>query len=279
MHKIISKKSTHLAKKYSNWPDQGSKPIAAETSYPVEEVLEVLQDENNNPLFLHVKLGYSSGNWWVRHSDWVTESEDWPHFPKLESSSLSPKQTKTSPPQTPIYFSQLDNYRDALRTCFSSSSAMLLKFYKPDAIQSDDDYIKTVFEIGDTTKANVQLEALSRYGLKCGFSMEKSILWLIKELEAGRPVVCGLLHRGPLSRPSGFGHYVLAYAYEPAEQVVMTHDPNGKYDWKKGRYMHESGHSGGSSQRWPLTVYEKRWTVEATKGNPDCGWALYAVKN
>ena len=37
------------------------------------------------------------------------------------------------------YFSQLDNYRDASRTCYSSSCAMLLDYVNPGAISGDDE--------------------------------------------------------------------------------------------------------------------------------------------
>ena len=58
-------------------------------------------------------------------------------------------------------FSQRDNYRDASRTCFSSSCAM---FWNTRAgtcpgDQGDDVYVQRVFEIGDTTDAYVQVKA------------------------------------------------------------------------------------------------------------------------
>lgn len=78
------------------------------------------------------------------------------------------KQSASNPLPTP-YQSQRDNYRDASRTCFSSSCAMLLMTLKPGVIHSDDEYIKTVFSIGDTTNSAVQLKALQHYGFNARF--------------------------------------------------------------------------------------------------------------
>jgi hypothetical protein len=62
---------------------------------------------------------------------------------------------RTAPPTPAVldvpYFNQVDNYRDAQRTCNSSSCAMCLAFLKPGSIKGDDEYVKKVFEIGDTT--------------------------------------------------------------------------------------------------------------------------------
>ncbi len=62
---------------------------------------------------------------------------------------------RTKPPTPEVlavpYYNQVDNYRDAHRTCNSSSCAMCLAFLKPGSIKGDDEYVKKVFAIGDTT--------------------------------------------------------------------------------------------------------------------------------
>ena len=54
---------------------------------------------------------------------------------------------RTKPPTPPVlnvpYYNQIDNYRDAQRTCNSSSCAMCLSFLKPGSIKGDDDYIRS----------------------------------------------------------------------------------------------------------------------------------------
>jgi hypothetical protein len=71
---------------------------------------------------------------------------------------------RTKPPTPAVlavpYFNQVDNYRDAHRTCNSSSCAMCLAFLKPGSIKGDDEYVKKVFAIGDTTDHAVQTKVL-----------------------------------------------------------------------------------------------------------------------
>ena len=47
---------------------------------------------------------------------------------------------------------------------------MALKTVRPDSIKGDDEYIiQTVFSIGDTTRAWVQVSALAKYGVSALF--------------------------------------------------------------------------------------------------------------
>jgi hypothetical protein len=91
---------------------------------------------------------------------------------------------RTKPPQPAVlavpYFNQVDNYRDAQRTCNSSSCAMCLAFLKPGSIKGDDEYVKKVFAIGDTTDHTVQTKVLNSYGVDSHFSYNLSFLTLIK---------------------------------------------------------------------------------------------------
>lgn len=119
------------------------------------------------------------------------------------------------------FFPQTDNYRDANRTCNSSACAMCLEYFKPGTLKGpkgDDAYIRKVFEIGDTTDHIVQTRVLASYGIKSSFSYSLTFADLDKELAAARPVVIGILHRGPLTAPTG-GHMC----------VVMGKLPNGDY--------------------------------------------------
>ena len=85
---------------------------------------------------------------------------------------------RTKPPTPEVlavpYFNQVDNYRDAHRTCNSSSCAMCLAFLKPGSIKGDDEYVKKVFENGDTTDHAVQTKVLAAYGVKSHFSYNHS---------------------------------------------------------------------------------------------------------
>ena len=140
--------------------------------------------------------------------------------------------TKQESPQSAYlnvpWFPQTDNYRDANRTCNSSACAMCLEFLKPGTLKGpkgDDEYVRKVFSIGDTTDHLVQTRVLASYGIKSSFSYSLSFADLDRELAAGRPIVIGILHRGTLSNPTG-GHMVVVIGKTPAGDYIVN-DPYG----------------------------------------------------
>ena len=125
------------------------------------------------------------------------------------------------------FYPQTDNYRDANRTCNSSSCAMVLEYFKPGTLsgpKGDDAYIRKVFAVGDTTDHAVQTKVLASYGIKSQFSYNLSFANLDRELAAGRPVCIGILHRGPLSAPTG-GHICVVIGKRGEDYVI--NDPYG----------------------------------------------------
>ena len=119
------------------------------------------------------------------------------------------------------YYPQTDNYRDASRTCNSSSCAMCLEYFKPGTLngaKGDDAYVQRVFAKGDTTDHEVQTRVLSDYGIISEFRYNLTFSDIDRELAAERPVVIGILHRGTLYAPTG-GHMV----------VVIGKTENGNY--------------------------------------------------
>jgi uncharacterized protein YvpB len=138
-----------------------------------------------------------------------------------------PEKPKSSILEVP-FFPQTDNYRDANRTCNSSSCAMVLEYFKPGTLKGakgDDAYVQKVFSVGDTTDHLVQTKVLASYGIKSHFSYGLSFADLDRELAAGRPVVIGILHRGSISAPTG-GHMVVVIGKNPAGDYVIN-DPYG----------------------------------------------------
>lgn len=126
------------------------------------------------------------------------------------------------------WFPQTDNYRDAHRTCNSSACAMCLEYFKPGTLKGpkgDDAYVQKVFSVGDTTDHMVQTRVLATYGIKSSFSYTLTFNDLDRELAAGRPIVIGILHRGPLSAPTG-GHMVVVIGKTPKGDYVVN-DPYG----------------------------------------------------
>jgi len=169
---------------------------------------------------------------------------------------------------TPVrYFSQRDNYRDASRTCFSSSCAMLVEALKPGTLNGpngDDLYIQKVFQNGDTTEASVQLKTLAEYGIDAKFIQNGSIDLLKSQLDKGVPVPIGILHKGPADAPSGGGHWIIVIAYD--DKGFIVHDPWGEIDHASGTYIS----TNGESRHYSYNLIGKRWTVS----NPSDGCAI-----
>ena len=168
------------------------------------------------------------------------------------------------------FYPQTDNYRDANRTCNSSSCAMVLEYFKPGTLKGakgDDAYVQKVFSLGDSTDHTVQTKVLESYGIKSHFSYNLSFADLDRELAAGRPVVIGILHRGTLSRPTG-GHMVVVVGKKGEDYVV--NDPYGSLN---------DGYTGpvtnGKGVVYKKSDLEKRWTPDG----PKSGWGrIFDVK-
>jgi hypothetical protein len=166
------------------------------------------------------------------------------------------------------YFSQRDNYRDASRTCFSSSCAMLCKFLKPDSIKGDDEYVKYVFSIGDSTDAAVQVQTLKHFGVSARFATNLTFATLDSLLSQGVPVPVGILHHGPSTAPSGGGHWIIVIGKEGDKYVC--NDPWGEIDNATGTYPT----TNGNRVKYSKNLLKARWTVEGDGS----GWAVVAKK-
>jgi len=166
------------------------------------------------------------------------------------------------------YFSQRDNARDPMRTCFSSSCAMLLATLDPDAIEGDDEYINEVYKYGDTTEASVQLDTLKHFGVDARFVQNADWGVIENQLKKGIPVPIGVLHKGPVSNPTGGGHWIVVVGVTADKSKLWVHDPFGEMDLVNGGYPSTDG---------KYRLYSKknlgpRWMVEG----PKSGWAIIA---
>lgn len=169
------------------------------------------------------------------------------------------------------WFPQTDNYTDPTRTCNSSSCAMCLEYFKPGALKGpkgDDSYVQKVFAIGDTTDHTVQTKVLMSYGINSVFRYNLAFADLDKELSNNRPVVIGILHRGPLSAPTG-GHMVVVFGKTPAGDYIIN-DPYGSLN---------DGYTGpvtnGKAVVYKRSELARRW---CPAGNDGWGRVFDAVK-
>jgi GH24 family phage-related lysozyme (muramidase) len=188
---------------------------------------------------------------------------------------INDTETQETPPKTDgeiklvvPYFSQRDNKKDPMRTCFSSSCAMLLAALDPDAIDTDDEYISEVYKYGDTTSASAQLDTLKHFGVDAKFVQNASWDTIEQQLKRGIPVPMGILHKGPVSNPVGGGHWICCVGVTADRQKLWVHDPFGDLDLIGGSYVSTDG---------KYRLYSKknlgpRFLVEG----PKSGWVILA---
>ena len=200
-----------------------------------------------------VELPFGQGEWWVFPSHWVGFVA-----PAAAISATGPVDLKVP------YWPQTDNYTQSERTCNSSSCAMVLEFFKPEAVVNDDQYIKKLINggYGDTTDHSAQGRLLADYGLKSTWHTDFSIAALEKEIRAGRPVVCGILHRGSESAPTG-GHMIVVRGLTSSGDFRVN-DPYGSCN---------DGYTGavenGNNAIYSRKMMAARWTPDG----PNSGWA------
>ena len=177
--------------------------------------------------------------------------------------------TMTNPLKVP-YYSQRDSATaHALRMCFSSSCAMLLEAIKPGTLQGangDDTYLGRVLRYGDTTDASAQVEALASFGVKARFARACNWSHIESQINKGIPVPIGILHHGPVSAPSGGGHWICAIGHTAT--VIVVHDPFGDLNLIGGGY----NNSSGANLNYSRKNLGPRWMVEG----PGTGWAIIA---
>lgn len=211
---------------------------------------------------IKVTLTGGAGDWFIYTPHWEVEEKDQNTPPTPANSGEKVLDTR--------YFSQRDNYRDASRTCFSSSCAMLLETLKPGTLpgeRGDDKYVQTVFSIGDTTEAWVQLQALRSYGVEADFVQNGNVDLVKSQIDKGFPVPIGILHSGPASAPSGGGHWICVIGYN--DKGFIVHDPWGEITHSTGYYDNTDGERLLYSYKG---IIANRWTV----AHPNDGWAIIA---
>lgn len=175
------------------------------------------------------------------------------------------------------YFSQRDSQayggQNAHRMCFSSTCAMLVNTLKPNTLKGpngDDAYLQTVFKFGDTTAAAAQVKALAAYGIKAQFRQDLAWTHVDAQLAKGIPVPIGILHHGPVTAPTGGGHWLLVVGKTADGKHYVCNDPYGELSLVSGGYP---GPTNGRQLRYSVKNLTPRWRVNGTGG-----WGILAQK-
>jgi GH24 family phage-related lysozyme (muramidase) len=163
------------------------------------------------------------------------------------------------------YEAQNDNTSGTgYRECFSSSAAMVARFFSS-KVTSDDAYNKIRARYGDTTDAQAQIKALQSLGLMARLRTNCNPAVIDTELEAGRPVMVGWLHKGPVGAPTGGGHWSVIIG--ATSGAYVHNDPNGEADMVNGGYVN---HTKGAGIAYSRKNWLRRWEVDG----PGTGWAM-----
>lgn len=156
--------------------------------------------------------------------------------------------------------SQLDNKSGTgYRECFSSSCAMLAMYWGK--IANDDAYNTIRAGYGDTTSAEAQLATLRHLGLKANFHTSGTPKALEREIDQGRPVAVGWLHKGPVTAPFGGGHWSVVIGYSDAAWI--QNDPNGEALLVQGGY---TSNTKGGGVVYSRKNWNPRWMPGGTGG-------------
>ncbi|MEB3156401.1 MAG: C39 family peptidase [Cyanobacteriota bacterium] len=145
------------------------------------------------------------------------------------------------------------------RECFSASSAMLAMYWGKEPNENVYDTLRARY--GDSTSSEAQLGALRSLGLQADFRTDGSPAMLKAEIDAGRPVAVGWLCDGPVSSPSGGGHWSVIIGYDATGFFI--HDPYGNCDLVNGGYL---SHDDGAGLHYSSANWLPRWQVGGSGG-------------
>ena len=185
-----------------------------------------------------------------------------PHVIEAFKAVFSPDRKLERVLDVPFY-SQLDNHVMADRTCNPSACAMAVNYLEPGTLTGDDELIVQFIQRGqDVTNHSAMTQVLRAYGIYSVFRFDLTRSTLQNEIEEGRPVVLGILHKGGKEKPWG-GHMITAVGLDPSTNSVICHDPYGSL---------LDGYSGGAETgkfvRYPWSELTPRWLCEG----PESGW-------
>jgi len=195
---------------------------------------------------------------------------DRPWFATWSQDGKQEDDTPAVKPTNPLtgfpWFPQLDNGPEGWRQCQTSSISMCLAYLGVGGIRDDLDYLRVVQRHGDTTSQAAHQAALKELGVKARFVTSCSAAQLQAELRGGLPAAIGILHHGPVSAPSGGGHWIAVQGFDAGNWIV--NDPYGNLDLINGQWAQVGG-AAGRGQRYSYRNLNPRWLADG----PASGWA------
>jgi hypothetical protein len=170
------------------------------------------------------------------------------------------------------YYNQLDSPTGyGYRECFDSAAAMVAAFHR--TVQSQNAYRKVRRKHGDTTEVHAQVSALKSLGLDAEFRQNVRVEDIEIEIDAGRPLMVGWLHKGDFSKgkpaccdTDGSGHWSVIIGYDKDDFIAM--DPMGKPDMEHGG--HDTTKSG-ELIRMSRPAFYQRFLIESEAS----GWGIF----
>jgi GH24 family phage-related lysozyme (muramidase) len=261
---IVAKQNTLLKKQPLQSFELGPKEkieVSRGRSYTIIDSV----DEGSH---IKVTIDHQAGTWYIYKPHWDIVEPGKPNIHTPDNNLIS---------LNVPYYTQLDSSTNhATRMCFSSSCAMAAEFLKPGCLGgnrgADDIYMtKYVFKYGDTTNSTAQVRALRDLGIHAVFRKNLTRADVIEQLSKNIPVPVGYLHKGPVSAPTGDGHWLIIIGVDQAKKQYIVHDPWGDCDLIYGGFL---GSQNGSGLRYSFRNFEPRWMVE---GN-GTGWGMILVR-
>ncbi len=170
------------------------------------------------------------------------------------------------------YYNQLDSPTGyGYRECFDAASAMIVAFHR--SVKSQDAYRQVRRKFGDTTEVHAQVSALKSLGLDAEFRKNVRVEDIEIEIDAGRPIMVGWLHKGDFTKGKpavcdndGCGHWSVIMGYDKDDFIAM--DPMGLPDMERGG--HDTTKSG-ERIRMSRPAFYQRWSIEGEAS----GWAIF----
>ena len=104
---------------------------------------------------------------------------------------------------------------------------------------------------------------MNSYGVKSHFRYNLSFSDIDKSLDAGKPVIIGILHRGSLAKPEG-GHMIVVIGKTPDGKGYYINDPYGSLN-----DSYTGPVENGKKVIYTKEVLKYRWLTKGTSGT---GW-------